>query len=49
MSLCIAVLGLGAWGTTLTGLLQQQGHRIQGWSRRDGGGAPPAGGDGPPG
>jgi len=37
MSLCIAVLGLGAWGTTLTGLLQQQGHRIQGWSRRDGG------------
>ena len=37
MSLSIAVLGLGAWGTTLAGLLQQQGHRIQGWSRRQGG------------
>ena len=37
MSLCIAVLGLGAWGETLAGLLEQQGHRIQGWSRRQGG------------
>lgn len=37
MSLCIAVLGLGAWGDTLSSLLADQGHRIQGWSRRLGG------------
>ena len=37
MSLRIAVLGLGAWGDTLAGLLRQQGHQIQGWSRRQGG------------
>jgi len=37
MSLRIAVLGLGAWGDTLAGLLQHQGHRIQGWSRSRGG------------
>lgn len=39
MSLCIAVLGLGAWGDTLASLLQHQGHRIQGWSRSRGGDA----------
>jgi len=37
MSLCIAVIGLGAWGATLAGLLEDQGHRVQGWSRRQGG------------
>ena len=37
MSLSIAVIGLGAWGSTLAELLEQQGHRIQGWSRRQGG------------
>jgi glycerol-3-phosphate dehydrogenase (NAD(P)+) len=37
MSLCISVIGLGAWGRTLAALMQRQGHRIQGWSRRDGG------------
>ena len=37
MSLCVAVLGLGAWGETLSALLADQGHRIQGWSRRLGG------------
>lgn len=37
MSLCIAVIGLGAWGRTLADLMQRQGHRIQGWSRREGG------------
>ncbi|MFZ9620891.1 MAG: NAD(P)H-dependent glycerol-3-phosphate dehydrogenase [Prochlorococcaceae cyanobacterium] len=37
MSLCIAVIGLGAWGATLAGLLEDQGHRVQGWSRRHGG------------
>lgn len=39
MSLRIAVLGLGAWGETLAALLEHQGHRIQGWSRRQGGDA----------
>ena len=37
MSLRIAVIGLGAWGSTLAGLFEQQGHRVQGWSRRQGG------------
>lgn len=37
MSLRIAVLGLGAWGETLTALLHQQGHQLQTWSRRQGG------------
>ena len=37
MSLRIAVLGLGAWGETLAALLQQQGHQLQCWSRRQGG------------
>ena len=37
MSLRIAVIGLGAWGDTLAGLLRHQGHAIQPWSRRHGG------------
>jgi glycerol-3-phosphate dehydrogenase (NAD(P)+) len=37
MGLQIGVLGLGAWGSTLAELLADQGHRIQGWSRRQGG------------
>ena len=37
MSLRIAVLGLGAWGDTLATLLEQQGHRVHTWSRRQGG------------
>jgi glycerol-3-phosphate dehydrogenase (NAD(P)+) len=37
MSLRIAVIGLGAWGATLAELFGQQGHRIQAWSRRQGG------------
>ena len=37
MGLQIGVLGLGAWGSTLADLLADQGHRIQGWSRRQGG------------
>ncbi|MEY4298433.1 MAG: hypothetical protein RLZZ423_1612 [Cyanobacteriota bacterium] len=37
MTLRIAVLGLGAWGDTLASLMGQQGHQIQGWSRRQGG------------
>jgi len=37
MSLSIAVIGLGAWGETLAGLLQHQGHQLQAWSRRQGG------------
>jgi len=36
MGLQIAVIGMGAWGSTLAGLLDQQGHRVRGWSRRDG-------------
>jgi len=28
MSLRIAVIGLGAWGSTLAGLFEQQGHRV---------------------
>lgn len=37
MSLRIAVIGLGAWGSTLAALFKQQGHTVQGWSRRQGG------------
>ena len=37
MSLTIAVLGLGAWGRTLQALWERQGHRVIGWTRRDGG------------
>ncbi|MFZ9147521.1 MAG: NAD(P)H-dependent glycerol-3-phosphate dehydrogenase [Vulcanococcus sp.] len=37
MSLCVSVIGLGAWGSTLASLLARQGHRIQGWSRSQGG------------
>jgi glycerol-3-phosphate dehydrogenase (NAD(P)+) len=37
MSLRIAVIGLGAWGSTLAGLLEEQGHGVKGWSRRLGG------------
>ncbi len=37
MSLRIAVLGLGAWGETLSALLRHQGHALQSWSRRRGG------------
>lgn len=37
MSLRIAVIGLGAWGSTLAGLFEEQGHRVKGWSRREGG------------
>ena len=36
MALRIAVIGMGAWGTTLAGLLEQQGHRVQGWCRNGG-------------
>ncbi|NDF61411.1 MAG: NAD(P)H-dependent glycerol-3-phosphate dehydrogenase [Synechococcaceae bacterium WBB_3_034] len=36
MGLQIAVIGMGAWGSTLAGLLDQQGHSVRGWSRRDG-------------
>lgn len=32
----IAVLGGGAWGSTLTALLGAQGHRLRTWRRRDG-------------
>ena len=39
MSLRIAVIGLGAWGSTLAGLFADRGHRIQSWSRRQGGSA----------
>jgi len=37
MTLTIAILGLGAWGGTLGSLWARQGHRILGWTRRDGG------------
>lgn len=37
MSLRIAVIGLGAWGSTLAALFEEQGHQVQGWSRRHGG------------
>ncbi|MEB3306983.1 MAG: NAD(P)H-dependent glycerol-3-phosphate dehydrogenase [Cyanobacteriota bacterium] len=37
MSLTIAVYGLGAWGRTLRDLWEHQGHRLLGWSRRQGG------------
>ena len=37
MSLAIGVLGLGAWGHTLAGLFERQGHRVRSWSRRSGG------------
>ena len=32
----IAVLGGGAWGSTLTALLEANGHRLRGWRRLDG-------------
>ncbi len=37
MSLRIAVIGLGAWGSTIAALFEEQGHQVQGWSRRQGG------------
>jgi glycerol-3-phosphate dehydrogenase (NAD(P)+) len=37
MSLRIAVIGLGAWGSTLAALFEEQGHQVLGWSRRQGG------------
>ncbi len=37
MGLRIAVLGRGAWGTTLADRWQRQGHTVSAWSRRDGG------------
>lgn len=37
MTLTIAILGLGAWGRTLRALWEGQGHRLIGWSRRQGG------------
>ena len=37
MSLRIAVIGLGAWGSTLAKLFADQGHQVSGWSRRQGG------------
>lgn len=37
MTLTIAVLGLGAWGRTLQALWERQGHRVIGWTRREGG------------
>ncbi|MFM7435041.1 MAG: NAD(P)H-dependent glycerol-3-phosphate dehydrogenase [Vulcanococcus sp.] len=36
MALRIAVIGMGAWGTTLAALLEQQGHAVRGWSRLQG-------------
>ena len=36
MALQISVLGRGAWGATLSGLWQRQGHQVRSWSRRDG-------------
>jgi glycerol-3-phosphate dehydrogenase (NAD(P)+) len=37
MALRIAVLGRGAWGTTLAALWERGGHGLSLWSRRDGG------------
>jgi len=37
MSVRVAVLGLGAWGSTLAALLERQGHRLTRWSRSGGG------------
>lgn len=37
MALRIGVLGQGAWGRTLALLFERQGHRIDVWSRRQGG------------
>ena len=37
MTLQISVLGRGAWGRTLIGLLERQGHHCRSWSRSDGG------------
>ena len=42
MALQISVLGRGAWGRTLIGLWERQGHRCRSWSRRDGTPPPPA-------
>jgi glycerol-3-phosphate dehydrogenase (NAD(P)+) len=36
MGLQIAVIGMGAWGSTLAGLFAQQGHVVSGWSRSSG-------------
>lgn len=36
MALRISVLGRGAWGRTLMGLWQRQGHQLCSWSRSDG-------------
>ena len=36
-ALKIGVLGLGAWGQTLSDLFSRQGHETKGWSRRSGG------------
>jgi len=36
MALHISVLGRGAWGSTLMGLWERQGHHCRSWSRRDG-------------
>ena len=33
----IGIVGLGAWGGTLADLWRDRGHRVEGWSRRDGG------------
>jgi len=37
MSLRIALIGRGAWGSTLERLWRGQGHQLRSWSRRDGG------------
>lgn len=37
MSLRIALIGRGAWGSTLERIWIDQGHEVQSWSRRDGG------------
>lgn len=37
MTLRISVLGRGAWGRTLMGIWERQGHAVRSWSRRDGG------------
>ncbi|MBM5799932.1 MAG: NAD(P)H-dependent glycerol-3-phosphate dehydrogenase [Cyanobacteria bacterium K_DeepCast_35m_m2_023] len=42
MGLRISVLGRGAWGRTLMGLWQQQGHQLRSWSRSDDAGDPAA-------
>ncbi|NDA76011.1 MAG: glycerol-3-phosphate dehydrogenase, partial [Synechococcaceae bacterium WB8_3_299] len=36
MALAIGLIGGGTWGTTLMGLFQQTGHRVELWRRSSG-------------